>query len=124
MKRLFLTTIAVLSMTMAAFAENESAKSVNNVETYDMTINMRKLAETLGLTFDQMDAVETIHQTFNAEMLFAAQSDKEQQQELLDKAVSKDVKWMRYVLNDKQYRKYLLLLNTTLNNRGLKVSSK
>ncbi|MCH5301820.1 MAG: hypothetical protein J1E77_03170 [Prevotella sp.] len=123
MKRLFLTTIAVLSMTMA-FAENESAKSVNNVETYDMTINMRKLAETLGLTFDQMDAVETIHQTFNAEMLFAAQSDKEQQQELLDKAVSKDVKWMRYVLNDKQYRKYLLLLNTTLNNRGLKVSSK
>ena len=123
MKRLFLTTIAVLSMTMA-FAENESAKSVNNVETYDMTINMRKLAETLGLTFDQMDAVETIHQTFNAEMLFAAQSDKEQQQELLDKAVSNDVKWMRYVLNDKQYRKYLLLLNTTLNNRGLKVSSK
>lgn len=123
MKRLFLTTIAVLSMTMA-LAENESAKSVNNVETYDMTINMRKLAETLGLTFDQMDAVETIHQTFNAEMLFAAQSDKEQQQELLDKAVSKDVKWMRYVLNDKQYRKYLLLLNTTLNNRGLKVSSK
>jgi len=29
------------------------------------------------------------------------------------------VKWMRYVLNDKQMRTYLTLLNTTLNNRGL-----
>ena len=112
---------AMLSMTMT-FAENENANSVNNIEAYDMTVNMRKLAEALGLTLDQMDAVETIHQTFSAEMLFAAQSDKEVRQEMLNKAVDKDVKWMRYVLNDKQFRKYLMLLNTTLNNRGLKVN--
>ena len=40
MKRLFLMTIAMLSMTMT-FAENEEAKNVANVEAYDMTINMR-----------------------------------------------------------------------------------
>ena len=36
-----------------------------------------------------------------------------------DKAISKDLKYMHYLLNDKQYRTYVMLLNTTLNNRGL-----
>ena len=34
--------------------------------------------------------------------------------------MKKDVQYMRYILEDKQYRKYLLLLNTTLTNRGLR----
>ena len=37
MKRLFLTMVAVLSMTMT-FAENENANSLNNTEAYDMTV--------------------------------------------------------------------------------------
>ena len=56
MKRLFLTMVAVLSMTMT-FAENENAASLNSTEAYDMTVNMRKLAQTLGLTTDQMEIV-------------------------------------------------------------------
>jgi hypothetical protein len=34
--------------------------------------------------------------------------------------VKKDMRYMRYILNDAQYKKYELLLNTTLVNRGLK----
>ena len=34
-------------------------------------------------------------------------------------AINKDLKYMHYLLNDKQYRTYVMLLNTTLNNRGL-----
>ena len=120
MKRLFLMTIAMLSMTMA-FAENEEAKNVNNVEAYDMTVNMRKLGEALSLTADQMEAVQDIHHTFNAEMQFAAQLNKDERDAMVKQAVKKDVKYMHYILNDKQYRRYLLLLNTTLNNRGLNV---
>ena len=41
---------------------------------------------------------------------------------MVKKAVDRDIKWMRYVLDQKQYRTYLMLLNTTLNNRGLNVS--
>ena len=118
MKRLFLMTIAMLSMTMT-FAENESTENVNNVEAYDMSVNMRKLGQALGLTFDQMDAVESIHNTFNAEMQLAAQAGNEDRKALVEKAVTNDIKWMKYVLDEKQYHKYLLLLNTTLNNRGL-----
>lgn len=117
---MFLMVVAMLSMTMTSYAENEKAQNVENVEAYDMSINMRKLAVTLGLTFDQMDAVQDIHSTFCAEMMMAAQAGKDERSELVDKAVNKDVRYMHYVLNEKQYRKYLLLLNTTLRNRGLK----
>ena len=37
----------------------------------------------------------------------------------MEKAVKKDLKYMNYILNKEQYRKYLLVLNATFNNRGL-----
>jgi hypothetical protein len=104
------------------FAENEETKNVNNVETYDMSVNMRKLSVALGLTTDQMEAVESIHNTFNAEMQLAALANESDRKEKVEKAVERDIKWMHYVLDQKQYRVYLMLLNTTLNNRGLSVS--
>jgi hypothetical protein len=124
MKRLFLVTLAMISMTMT-FAKTENAANVNVVnenaeETYDMTVNMRKLSVALGLTLDQIEAVETVHNTFNAEMQFAAHyTTKEERDAQVKKAVEKDVKWMNYILTKEQYRKYLLLLNSTLTNRGL-----
>ena len=114
-------TLAMLSMTMT-FAENEETKNVTNVEAYDMSVNMRKLSVALGLTTDQMEAVESIHNTFNAEMQMAAQADEADRNEKVYKAVERDIKWMHYVLDNKQYRTYLTLLNTTLNNRGLNVN--
>ena len=111
--------VAMLSMTMA-FAEGENVNSVNNVAAYDMSCNMNKLAEALSLTGDQREAVDNIYQTFAAEMMFAAQYySNEQRNEMVKKAISKNVAWMNYVLNDKQRRTYLMLLNATLNNRGL-----
>jgi len=114
----------MLSMTMT-FAETEkatveNAASNDAVEVYDMSVNMRKLSVALGLTVDQIEAVETVHNTFNAEMLFAAHyGTKEERDAQVKKAVEKDIKWMNYILTKDQYRKYLILLNTTLNNRGL-----
>ena len=113
--------LAVLSMTMT-FAENEGAKNVNNVEAYDMSVNMRKLSVALGLTADQVEAVENVHDYFTAEMQLAALADEDDRKALVKKAVDRDIKWMRYVLDQKQYHTYLVLLNTTLNNRGLNVS--
>jgi hypothetical protein len=119
MKRLFLVVVAMLSMTMT-FAENETTKSQNNVEAYDMTVNMKKLGQVLELSKDQIEAVAEIHKTFCAEMLFAAQYGKEERDQLVDKAVKKDVAYMGYVLNKEQYRRYVMLLNVTLHNRGLR----
>ncbi len=52
-------------------------------------------------------------------MNFAAQYGEIEREALVKRAIDNDVKWMRYVLTDTQMRKYLVLLNTTLNNRGL-----
>ena len=115
---MILTLVAMLSMT-TAFAEGEKAASVNNVEAYELNVNMNKLSSALNLADDQKEAVAEIHHTFASELMFAAQYGNNDRKALVDRAIENDVKWMRYVLNDKQMRTYLTLLNTTLNNRGL-----
>ena len=98
---------------------SENAASVNNVEAYELNVNMNKLSSALNLADDQKEAVAEIHHTFASELMFAAQYSNNDRKALVDRAIENDVKWMRYVLNDKQMRTYLTLLNTTLNNRGL-----
>ena len=73
----------------------------------------------MSLADDQKEAVADIHHTFASELMFAAQYNSDDRKALVNRAIENDVKWMRYVLNDKQMRTYLTLLNTTINNRGL-----
>ncbi len=120
MKRLFLVMIAMFSMTMT-FAENETASNLNNTEAYNLkTVNMKKLGEALNLSKDQVESFSEIHKTFSAELMFAAQSTGEERAKMMDKAISKDLAYMNYILSNDQYRKYVMLLNITLVNRGLK----
>ena len=115
---MILTMVAMLSMT-TAFAEGENTTMVSNLEAYEMNINMNKLSDALSLADDQKEAVENIHHTFASELMFAAQYGENDRKKLVARALDNDVKWMRYVLNDKQFRTYLSLLNSTMNNRGL-----
>jgi hypothetical protein len=85
-----------------------------------MTVNMKMLARTLNLSQDQIESVAEVHKTFSSEMVFAAQYGKEERTKMVEKAVNKDLAYMNYILNKDQYRKYVMLLNTTLTNRGLK----
>lgn len=119
MKKIVLMFVAMMSMAVAN-AENENNNTVQAANAYDMTVNMRKLAVTLGLTMDQMEAVQDIHHQFCNEMMLASQATGDERTALVEQAVKKDVRYMRYVLEEKQYKKYLMLLNTTLYNRGLR----
>ena len=92
MKKIVLMVVAMFTMTMS-FAENENNSTLNSAEAYDMTVNMRKLA---------------------------ANAHSTERKALVDQAVKKDVRYMGFILDEKQYKKYLTLLNTTLTNRGLK----
>lgn len=119
MKKIMMMVAFVMLGVTATFAEDENAANVNNAAAYNMSVNMSKLGEALGLTTDQMESVSDIHHTFCGEMMAAAQSNKDERQGLVDKAVERDLKNMKYVLSDKQYQMYFRLLNVTLNNRGL-----
>ncbi len=118
MKRLFLTVVAVLSMTMT-FAEDENLNKVDNMNAYKMEVNYQKLGDALNLSMDQQEAVQDIHQAFCADMMSVAAANKESRKAMMMNAIAKDLRYMRIVLDSKQYKKYLLLLNITLNNRGL-----
>lgn len=120
MKRLFMVVVAMLSMTMT-FAENETAANLNATEAYDMqSVNMKKLGMALNLSKDQMESFAEVHKTFSAEMLFAAQTVGDERQKMVKKAIKKDLAYMNYILSSDQYRKYVMLLNMTLMNRGIK----
>ena len=120
MKKMILTLVALMSMTMA-FAEGENTKATNTVAAYDMSVNYSKLAEALGLSMDQLESIEDVHKTFCIEMMNAANAPKDERKGMVDKAIEKNLKYMHYILN---YSKYLLLLNTTMNNRGLNKQSR
>ena len=118
MKRLFLTVMAVLSMTMT-FAENEELNTVNNANAYKMSVNYDRLADALDLSLDQQEAVQDIHSEFCADIMNAGSANTDERKALVKKAINKDLKHMRCVLSDYQFRTYLALLNTTITNRGL-----
>ena len=83
-----------------------------------MRVNYSKLANALGLSIDQLESVEDVHKTFCIEMMNAANAPKDERKSMVDKAIEKNLKYMRYILNSNQYSKYLQLLNATMNNRG------
>lgn len=133
MKRLYVTVVALLSMTMT-FAGNENGKNAAETNTsaestamaqadstasYDISYNLRRLGETLGLTLDQMNSVEALNRTFRSDMMTAAQAGDTERKELLAGAVAKDIRYMSYVLTPEQLGKYETLINTTLTNRGI-----
>ena len=111
--------MAVLSMAVTTFAEEEKVDGVDNASAYYMTVNYASLGRTLNLTDEQAEAVEETHGAFCADMAAIASADKASRRAMMDNAVAKELRWMRMVLDNGQYRKYLMLLNATINNRGL-----
>jgi len=118
MKRLFLTVVAMLSMTMT-FAENENLNSAENAKVYSMNVNYGKLAGYLDLSSDQVETVQDIHTSFCADMMNAGNAASDERDAMVTQAIAKDLKFMRCVLTGEQYRKYLAVLNATFCNRGL-----
>jgi hypothetical protein len=126
MKKMILTVVAMMSFTLG-FADNGAEKnteteafwSMRNVKNYDMTCDMRRLAVKLDLTENQMDAVEVIQEIFNSDMQNAATARGFERRAMVREAVKKDAHQMKRVLNDKQFETYMMLLGTTLRNRGL-----
>lgn len=119
----------MMSMTVA-FAgngEKDNAKAVkaaeaavlDNNQNYDMSVNYDRLASVLGLNSYQEKAMKLIHNQFVDEMKNAGEANSADRKALVEKATGKELKYMSYVLDGDQYDKFDMLLNLTLNNRGL-----
>lgn len=115
MKKIVLTIIAVLSMTMTyAETTKNTEKSV-----YAMKVNDHALARSLALTEYQQYAVSEIMTRFKWDMQRVAKSNDADRQKKLRKAVSRNLTSLSKVLTPEQYRKYNVLINATFVNRGI-----
>lgn len=112
-------TIAALMCIAVASAENENLNSTN---AYVMNANMHSLSRALSLSTDQLEAVKDIHATFCTEMLNAATADRADRTHLTREAVKHNLKNLSAVLDREQMRKYIIIINTTFNNRGISLN--
>jgi len=117
MKKLMILAVALFSMT-TTFAADENASAATAA--FNMNVNMNSLSDALGLNIDQVEAVADVHKNFTADMMNAAVAAGDDRKAMIDKAINKDLKYMHVILSNTQYRKYLMLLNVTLVNRGIK----
>ena len=114
MKRLFLSVIMVLGLSIVCFSQNKQEINDLNIE-----IPLPKLARYLNLNSTQYDNVENAIDFFSDKMQSAKYSKGRRQIKNLNEAIFGNLKLMRSTLSQSQYKKYLQLINAELKNRGL-----
>ena len=132
MKKYLIMAAMLLTMNVSTFA-SDAETEVNKVEmvkvngtmtkNYDMCFNHRRLACVLDMTTDQMEAAESVFDSFDTNMKFASTIESEERSyKIVSNAVKENLRWMKYILKDDQYKKYRLLLNLTLMNKGFNMT--
>jgi len=120
MKKIILAVAMLLATNITAIAEDKNSNEINMVEAYDIKVNINSLAKCLGLSRDQIGSVEDVQKIFSECLKGAAFCDSEElRKKMVNNVINYDLKHMKYILTEEQYRKYLSLLNATLNNRGI-----
>ena len=119
MKKVILMLVAMFTISLNSFADNNESNEVESFEKYDIQVNNRRLASFLDLSEDQIDAVESIITELKNGMSFAFyENGKDSRKKVVANVVNANVKHMSYILNKSQYKKYLTVFNATLVNRG------
>lgn len=120
MKKVLFMLVMMFTMSVNMFAEDNNTTEIERVKKYDVKVNTTRLADYLGLSRDQFDAVENVTDEFSNDLMFAAVECNDNNRMAVTKnAIEKNVKNMRYVLTEEQMKKYLTVLNATMNNRGI-----
>jgi len=122
MKKFFLMMVMMFTMSVYSFAEDNNATKLTNTERYELKINSQKLAYALDMSKDQTEISSDIMSELEKDMVFAScMTTQDSCNKIIANAIKKNVKHMSYILNVKQYRKYLMLLNLTLEHRGFDI---
>lgn len=120
MKKFFISMSMLLSVATFAMAENNNVESTNNVEAYQFNINTNSLSRALELSKDQSEMSIDIMSEFERCMSFASEMPTDERKKTIVKnTVANNIKYMSSILTKSQFGKYLRILNTTLNNRGI-----
>ena len=108
MKKMMIALVAMFVMTMSA-----NAKSVNN----ESKLTFDRLSSYLELTVHQVEPVKTAMAQFSCSMeAYYQLKDASKGQEAWEKIQANHKKSMKKILSDKQYKKYIQMLDLTVKN--------
>ena len=119
MKKIILFIAFLFTMNASASAENETVNSVNNVEAYDIKVNINSLVKYLNLSEDQIESVENVQKIFEENLRYAGYMNGSSRKHMAGSAIKYSVNHMSYILSKEQMKKYLAALNLTIKNRGI-----
>lgn len=112
MKKLIFTILFALATTIT-FADSVKNYKISNV-------NINRLSESLNLDSIQSNDFKFVFDSFKNQMNnINDEKDNKIQKIMFDNAIKMNTNLTRQILNKDQYKKYLYLLNLTINNRGL-----
>ena len=136
MKKVIITLVVMVTMAFSfcvcANAKNtpvgynfglvKSASVDSLVSKYDFNINYKNLEKCLNVTSEQRGDFELMFDKFKRNIRFAKfESDSAKSDTIAKNAIMTNVKDMRGLLNRKQYKKYLTILNATVRNKEINI---
>ena len=120
-KTMIIMTLLVSVLT--CFAEEVSTN--NNIEqdtiqlNYDFGTNYDKLVKYLGVRKKDAENVKNTHKAFCNGMFMASKAKTVgERNALIKNSIDYELNAMRIFLDDEQYRKFLIVFNYSLKNRG------
>lgn len=119
-KFVFMVALILATNTANVLASDNSVNETENVENYYIHVNEKSLSKSLGMSKDQMEICSDVIKEFENDMVFASSNAKgESRKAVTRNAIMKNMRYMKMFLDEAQYKKYVLILNTTLVNRGI-----
>ena len=118
MKKVFMTAVAVMAVSVSMVAAPKAEKNAEPTK-YTIDFNSHSIARYLSMSSDQVADMERVHDNFSREMKKAERANEADREKLTKKAILRDISYMRTILSENQFRKYRTVLNATLHNRGL-----
>ena len=119
-KFVFMAALMLATNTANILAGENSVNETENVENYYIHVNEKSLSKSLGMSKDQMEICSDVIKEFENDMVFASSNAKgESRKAVTRNAIMKNMRYMKMFLDEAQYKKYVLILNTTLVNRGI-----
>ena len=122
MKKLVLIIVMMLTVSTTMFGRdsiNYEDTLVVNVDKYNMNNNVNGLVKYLDLDDEQRDFMVHVHNAFEEALKEADMLSGNEREMKIKCAIKYITQNMRNILDEKQMKKYLRILNVSLKNRQL-----
>ena len=122
MKKIIFILAMLFATTFSAYAgTNDDVKRIDTEASYDIKVNIHSLVRYLGLSNVQAQRVEEIQNIFTDCIKNAWLMDEDLRKKHIKNVLDFNLKNMKMLLDEEQYKKYLMVLNVTLRYRGIEV---